>query len=273
MRLPAVLVLLAVGTGCEVVQEIQQPQPVVRPPAGILEGLASRGTRIVDLTHSLNAANPHWPGDGYEPFVYETFATLEENGVLSGRFAMAEHTGTHLDAPNHFTEGQIAVDEIPPTDLIVPAAVIDVTDAVALNADYQLSPEVVLAWERSYGSIEPGTLVFMYTGWDERFTDFERYRNEDEDGRMHFPGFSPAAADLLVSERDVAGLGIDTLSVDYGLSTDFQVHAISHGQGKYHIENAANLGALPDSGAWVIVAPIKIENGTGGPVRLFALVQ
>ncbi len=271
--MPAGLVLLALATGCEVVQEIQQPQPVVRPPAGILEGLATRGTRIVDLTHTLNAASPHWPGEGYEPFAYETFATLEENGVLSGRFSMAEHTGTHLDAPNHFAEGQIAVDEIPPSQLIVPAAVIDVSAAVALNPDYELSAEVVTAWERQYGAIEPGTLVFMYTGWEERFADFERYRNADEEGRMHFPGFSPAAAELLVTGRDVAGLGIDTLSVDYGLSTDFAVHAISHGRGKYHIENAANLAMLPASGAWVIVAPIKIERGTGGPVRLFALVR
>ncbi len=269
-----ILVGLAVFLqGCDVVQEIQQPLPAVRTPAGLLEGLATGRTAIVDLTHALNPDNPYWPGDGYEPFAYETFATLEEDGVLSGRFSMAEHTGTHLDAPNHFAAGQIGLNEIALERLIVPTVVIDVRDAVAADPDYQLTPGDIVAWERVNGTIGPGTLVFLYTGWDERFAEFESYRNEDDEGLMHFPGFAPAAAPLLVTERNVAGLGIDTLSVDYGMSIDFEVHAISHGQGKYHIENAANLGELPPTGAWVIVAPIKIENGTGGPVRLLALVQ
>lgn len=254
------------------VSEIQQPQPAVRPPAGLLEGLETGRTRIVDLTHALNPENPYWPGKGYEPFAYETFATLEEDGVLAGRFSMAEHTGTHLDAPNHFTKGQISVDEIALEHLIVPAAVIDARQAVARDPDYQLSPGEVVQWERANGVIAPNTLVFLYTGWENRFDDFESYRNEDETGLMHFPGFAPATAALLVSERDVSGLGIDTLSVDYGLSIDFEVHAISHGQGKYHIENAGNLGELPPTGAHVIVAPIKIEGGTGGPVRVLALI-
>lgn len=270
---PILIGLAGLLQGCQVVQEIQQPLPSVRTPPGFLEGLATGRTAVVDLTHALNPDNPYWPGEGYAPFAYETFATLEEDGVLSGRFSMAEHTGTHLDAPNHFAAGQIGLDAIPPERLIVPAAVIDVGDAVRANPDYQLTPGDILEWERVNGIIAPGTLVFLYTGWDERFAEFERYRNEDEEGSMHFPGFAPTAASLLVGERNVAGLGIDTLSVDYGLSDDFEAHAISHGQGKYHIENAANLGELPPTGAWVIVAPIKIENGTGGPVRLLALVQ
>jgi kynurenine formamidase len=221
----------------------------------------------------LSPANPYWPGEGYEPFAYEIFAVIEENGVLSGRFSMAEYTGTHLDAPSHFVEGQIPVDQIPLEQLIVPVVVIDVRDEVTENADYQLTPEDIVSWERANGVIRPNAMVFMYTGWEERWTDFERYRNEDEDGLMRFPGYSPTATALLVSERDVAGLVIDTLSVDYGLSIDFEVHAISHGRAKYHVENAANLGDIPVTGAWVIVAPIKIEGGTGGPARIRAVVQ
>jgi kynurenine formamidase len=250
-------------------------QPAGAPaggPRGLLEGIDEGQTHIVDLTHALNSSNPHWPGPGYEPFKYEIFATLEKDNVLSGRFSMAEHTGTHLDAPNHFSAGQIPVDQIPLDQLFAPAVVIDVRGKVSANADYLLAVEDVTAWEQSYGRIPPNAVVFMYTGWDERWTDFERYKNADSAGGLHFPGFSPEAARLLVDERTVAGLGIDTLSVDYGMSKDFAVHHISHDEGKYQLENVANLGSLPPSGALVIVAPIKIENGTGGPARIFALV-
>ena len=255
--------------GCEA----PAPRPAVRPPDGIIEGLADGRTRILDLTHALNAENPYWPGPGYEPFAYEVFATIEEDGVLSGSFSLPEHTGTHLDAPNHFVEGQDPVDRISPTRLIVPAVVIDVREAVTENADYQLTPEDLSAWETTHGRIQPNSLVMLYTGWEARWFDFDLYQNRDEEGQMHFPGFSPAAADILVSDRDAVGLGIDTLSVDYGPSDDFQVHFISHGQGRYHLENLANLGMMPATGSWAVVAPIKIEHGTGGPARVFALVR
>jgi kynurenine formamidase len=260
------LVLLA---GCAATT----PRPPVRTPAGILEGIADGRTEVVDLTHALSSANPHWPGPGYEPFAYEIFATIEDDGVLSGRFTMAEHTGTHIDAPSHFTEGQIPVDGIPLDQLIVQAVVIDARAQVREDPDYLLTPEDVLGWEDINGLIPPNTLVFMYTGWDERWSDFDSYKNADQEGKLHFPGFSPESAELLTGERDVAGLGIDTLSVDYGLSEDFQVHHVSHGRAKYHLENVANLGELPATGTQVIVAPIKIAEGTGGPARIFALVQ
>jgi kynurenine formamidase len=269
-RTRCTLLLLALSlTGCQT----QQPEGVGQIAAGILEGVSDGRTRVIDLTHSLSPANPYWPGPGYEPFAYETFATIESDGVLSGRFAMAEHTGTHLDAPNHFVEGQIPLDQIPPQQLIVPAAVLDVRETVTQDSDYQLTPAEIRAWEAVNGNIPPGAIVFLYTGWDARWDDFDSYRNRDENGRMHFPGFSAASAEFLVVERMVAGLGIDTLSVDYGASENFEVHHISHGNAKYHVENAANLGAIPPLGAWVIVAPIKIEDGTGGPARVFALVR
>jgi kynurenine formamidase len=245
------------------------PQPAA---PGVFEGIASGKTRLIDLGHPLNPQNPHWPGPGYSPFTYEIFATLEKDHVLSGRFTMAEHTGTHLDAPNHFAAGQIPVDKIPLQQLFVPAVVIDVRESVAKNADYQLTPADITTWEQSHGRIPVDSVVMMYTGWDTRWTDFEKYKNADKSGTLHFPGFSPEATKLLVDDRNVAGIGIDTLSVDYGMSKDFAVHHISHGKGKYHLENVANLGSMPPGGAWLIVAPIKIENGTGGPARIFALV-
>ncbi len=242
-------------------------------PAGILEGIAANRTRLIDLGHALDSKNPYWPGAGYGPFKYETFATLEKDGVLSGRFSLAEHTGTHLDAPNHFAAGQISVDQLPLKQLIAPAFVIDVRSKAAENADYVLTLEDINAWEQAHGRVPSSSVVMLYTGWDERWTDFDKYKNAGKDGALHFPGFSAEAATLLVGARGVAGLGIDTLSVDYGMSKDFAVHHISHGKGKYHLENVANLGSMPATGAWVMVAPIKIQNGTGGPARIFALVK
>ena len=241
--------------------------------SGILEGLADGRTQAIDLTHALNESTPYWPGEGYAPFNYEVFQTMETDGALSARFMMAEHTGTHLDAPNHFEEGQASIDQIPLHQLIVPAVVIDVQASVAENPDYLLTINDITNWETVNGTIQKNTFVFMYTGWDMRWTDFDRYKNADENGDLHFPGFSAEAADLLVNGRDVAGLGIDTLSVDYGLSKGFEVHHVSNIRDKYHLENVANLGSLPPTGIHLIVAPIKIENGTGGPTRIYALVE
>ncbi len=106
-----------------------------------------------------------------------------------------------------------------------------------------------------------------------RWDDYDKYKNADAKKVLHFPGFSNDAAKLLAEDRNIAGIGIDTLSVDYGMSTDFMVHHISHGKGKFHLENVANLGSLPPTGAFVVVAPIKVENGTGGPARIFALIK
>jgi kynurenine formamidase len=203
----------------------------------------------------------------------EFFATIEKDHVLSGKMSFDEHTGTHLDAPNHFVAGQVSVDKIPLKQLFGPAVVLDVRQKAASNADYQLSPSDIADFERAHGRIPDHAIVFMYSGWDERWNDYEKYKNADAKKVMHFPGFSGEAVKLLVEERNISGIGIDTLSVDYGMSTDFMVHHIAHGKGKFHLENVANLGSIPAVGAFVIVAPIKVEHGTGGPARIFALVK
>ncbi len=269
MKQVLVLVSLFLIASCRAPQPVEQPKS---EPAGLFEGIATGKTHVVDLSHALNPQNPYWPGPGYAPFKYEIFATLEKDGVLSGRFTMAEHTGTHLDAPNHFVTGQISVDKLPVQQLFVPAVVFDVRKKATENADYLLNPADVTAWEQAHGRIPQNAVVMMYTGWDERWTDFDQYKNADKNGTLHFPGFSPEAVKVLAEERNVAGIGIDTLSVDYGMSKDFAVHHYSHARGKYHLENVANLGSLPPTGVSVIVAPIKIENGTGGPARIFALI-
>lgn len=239
---------------------------------GRLEKILAGQGKIVDLTHRLSSKIPYWPGGQYRPFEFTTIATLERDGVFSGFFAMPEHMGTHVDAPNHFVAGQPSVDALRPDQLICPAVVLDVRDRVRQNPDYQLTVSDIRQWERRHGRIPRRAMVFLYTGWGARWETPTDYVNRDEQGVMHFPGFSPESAEFLVTERDIAGIGIDTLSVDYGPSKDFRVHHITHGAGKYHIENVANLDRLPPRGAIVVVGVLPIEGGSGGPARVLALL-
>ena len=238
-----------------------------------LAEIAAEEVQVVDLGWALNEENPYWPGDGYSPFHFETLATLEEDGVNSGAFSTAEHLGTHLDAPNHFEAGQPSVDQILLADLVAPLVVIDIREACGTNSDYRLSVEDLQEWEREFGRIPPRSVVFALTGWGQYWNEYDRYKNADALGELHFPGFSAEAAGFLVEERTVKGIGIDTLSVDYGLSTDFLVHHILNRARGYQIENAANLERIPARGAWAMIAPIKIENGSGGPARIWGVFQ
>ena len=184
---------------------------------------------------------------------------------------MPEHLGTHLDAPNHFELRQPSVDQIALRDLVAPIVVVDIRQASEEYSDYRLSPKDLEVWEESYGTIPAESVVFALTGWGKYWNDHDRYKNQDPLGKMHFPGFSEEAARFLVEKYKVKGIGIDTLSVDNGLSSDFRVHHVVNGAGAYHIENTASLEKVPPSGAWLLAAPIKIENGSGGAVRVWAV--
>lgn len=188
---------------------------------------------------------------------------------------MSEHGGTHIDAPIHFAEGRLAVDEIPLQKLIAPAVVIDVRPSVADNRDYRLSREDLDKWESRHGPIQAGAVVLMFTGWGKGWPDPSRYLGSatpSDPKTLHFPGFSKEAAEFLVKERRVDGIGIDTPSIDYGPSDDFIVHQIVNGANLYGLENVANLDRLPPKGAILIALPIKIKGGTGGPVRIIAVL-
>ena len=238
-----------------------------------LDQLVSGQLEIVDLGWSLNDKNPYWPAPDYEPFRLKTIATLEKNGVLSKAFFCPEHLGTHLDAPNHFEKNQPAVEQIEPANLFAHGVVIDVAAQSGADADYRLSKADVAAWEKTNGRILDGSVVLLHTGWGRHWDNYPRYKNQDAAGKMHFPGYSAEAAKFLVEERKVKGLGIDTLSIDYGLSKDFVVHHIVNGAGRYGLENLAHLDTLPARGFYLVAAPIKIETGSGGPTRLFAILK
>src|SRR5712664_3316468 len=235
-----------------------------------LEGIPSGKTRVLDLSYAINDKLVPWPGDE-KFFEAKVNATIEKNGYFTRSFWMLEHYGTHLDAPAHFPPGKATVDQIPAKQLMGPAVVLDVRAEGAKDADFQLLRAGVEEWEKRHGRIPEGAIVLLRTGWASRWPDAQRYRNQDTQGKMHFPGFSSGAAKLLI-ERKVSGLGCDTMSIDYGASGDFAVHHLALGAGLYHLENLADLSAMPESGAFLIAAPIKLEGGSGGPVRVFALL-
>jgi len=238
---------------------------------GLLSGIADGKTRVVDLSYAINDKLVPWPGDE-KVFEAEVNATVEKNGYFTRSFWMLEHYGTHLDAPIHFPPGKATVDQIPAKQFFGPAVVLDVRAEAAKNADYQLPAARVEEWEKKHGRIAEGSIVLLRTGWASRWPDAQKYRNQDASGTMHFPGFSAEAAKLLIS-RKVSGIGCDTISADYGASQDFAVHHLVLGAGLYQLENLADLSDVPEAGAFLVVAPIKLEGGSGGAVRVFALIQ
>jgi kynurenine formamidase len=231
-----------------------------------------RTAQILDLSHPLDAATPYWPGEGYFGFTVKGLATLEKDKVFSQSYATPEHLGTHVDAPNHFWKSGIAVDRIPPKDLIGPAVVFDLTFKASRSPDVLLGLAEVHDWERSHGVIPEGAIAILRSGWWKRAGDAAAYRNADAAGTMRFPSFSLDAVQYLVGARRVAAIGVDTLSVDPGSSRDFPVHVYLGQNNRYALENLTNLDRLPARGALVIVAPVKIAGGSGGQARVFAVV-
>jgi kynurenine formamidase len=216
---------------------------------------------VIDLTHALSPQGPNYEVTEKPAFQARTVASIEKDGYFAREISLPEHFGTHLDAPAHFVAGLWTVDQIPVERLLEPLVVVDARVKVRSNPDYQISVEDIAQWEKAHGQIPIGAVVIAYTGWDSRWNSSKDYRNADGNGVMHFPGYSVDAAKFLVDGRNIVGLGIDTLSIDYGPSKDFPVHHYTLGHSLYHLENVANLDHVPTSGAFVVVAPIKLEGG------------
>jgi kynurenine formamidase len=232
---------------------------------------------IVDLSHGFGPATLYWP-TSTSKFVLHP----EASGPTAGGYFYAanslstpEHGGTHLDAPRHFSEKGRSTEQIPLEQLVAPAVVIDVTREASADRDYRLTRDAVLAFEKAHGTIARGTAVLLRTGWSRHWPQRKAYLGDDTPGdasRLSFPSFGVDAARLLVEDRGAAALGIDTASIDYGRSTDFQVHRIAAARNVPGFENLTNLDRLPARGATVIALPMKIEGGSGGPLRAIALV-
>ena len=235
------------------------------------------GSQLVDLTWSWDEHTLYWPTSPSAFELKQLAYGPTPGGWFYSSFAICtpEHGGTHLDAPIHFAEGKTTVDRIPLERLIAPAVVIDVADRTANNADYRLTADDVRAWETRNGTIAAGTIVLLRTGWGSRWPDRKSYFGDDTPGatdNLHFPSYGEDAARLLVEQRHVAAIGVDTASIDYGQSRDFIVHRVANGADVPGIENIAHLETLPARGAWLMALPMKIAGGSGGPVRIVAVV-
>jgi kynurenine formamidase len=232
---------------------------------------------IVDLTHPYNEKTVYWPTEK-ATFKLEPRAFGKTPGgyfYAAFAFCMPEHGGTHLDAPLHFGEGRDSTDRVPLRRLMGAAVVIDVTARTERDRDYRVAREDVEQFEKMHGRIAPGTIVVTRTGWSRHWPDRKAYLGDDTPGdasKLHFPGYGESAARLLVEDREVAMLGIDTASMDYGPSTDFVVHRIAAARNVPGLENLTGLERLPPRGATIIALPMKIEGGSGGPVRVVALL-
>ena len=231
----------------------------------------------VDLTYPFDSTTIYWPTA--KPFRLEVVSAQRTPAgyyYAANNFAAAEHGGTHLDAPVHFAEGKHSTDQIPVSQLVGPACVIDVSRQAEASRDYRIAPVDLEAWERDHGPIPVGAIVLFRTGWGNRWPDRARYLGTTKTGaqavpELHFPGIHPDAARWLVQRR-VHAVGIDTPSIDYGQSTTFDTHQTLFAADIPAFENVAHLSAVPATGAFVVALPMKIRGGSGGPLRIVAVL-
>lgn len=231
--------------------------------------LAAGHSKVEDMTYAYDEQFPTYFG---EPGIkYDQKFKFDEHGFNLFELSVNEHTGTHMDAPLHFSADGQSVDEIPVENLVVPLCVIDIRETVARDDDAQVTPGDIKAWISKNGPIPEKACVAMLSGWGKHMGT-EKFRNPDADGKMHFPGFHVEAAQMLLEETTASGIAVDTLSLDHGMSGDFATHYAWLPQNRWGIENLANLENVPDKGATLVVGAPSHKRGTGGPARIFALV-
>ena len=249
-----------------------------------LTGMAQRRTitnprgEIIDLTHPFDAKTVYWPTAGSFQLEKDFAGDTEQGYYYSAyRYSAAEHGGTHIDAPVHFARGRNSVDEIPLRQLVGTGVLIDVTRQASRDEDYQLTTTDLRNWERQNGRIPSGAILLLRTGFGKHYPDRKKYLGTEERGaaavaKLHFPGLHPDAARWLVANRQIKAVGLDTPSIDHGQSKLFESHRILFDKNIPAFENVANLDKLPVKGFSVIALPMKIKGGSGGPLRIIAIV-
>ena len=231
-----------------------------------------------DLTHDFSTNTLYWPTA--RPFTLEVeFHSHTDKGYFyaANRYSASEHGGTHIDAPIHFAEGRKTLDQLAIDQLTGAAIVVDVSAKAQKNADYQISVEDLKAWEAKQGHIPRNAIVLFHTGYARHWPDAKKYLGTDERGadavaKLHFPGLHPDAARWLTTQRTIKAVGLDTASIDYGQSTLFESHRILFEKNTPAFENVAAIDKLPATGAYVVALPMKIKDGSGGPLRIVAWV-
>jgi len=251
--------------------------------AELIRELQSGRLRVVDLTAPLSPQAPLLPlppqWNNTPPFRIWELSHYDERGPAWywNAFETGEHTGTHFDAPVHWVSGKDlpdnTVDRIPTRKFVGPACVIDVTREVEQNSDHLLTVGGVQDWEKKHGQIPAGAWVLLRTGWSKR-TDPKQFINLKEDG-PHTPGWEKGCSEFLAKQRDILGVGVETVGTDAGQAAKFEPpfsnHYFMHGSGKFGLAGLCNLDQLPPTGAIVIAAPLKIVRGSGSPVRAIAI--
>jgi kynurenine formamidase len=230
---------------------------------------ALRGGRLTDLTHPFTTSFPAFVPE--EAPTRRTYVTIEDDGYYMQEWRIIEHTGTHVDAPGHFTPGGRLSTDLRLSELITPAVVVDIKARAARDPDTTVTVDDIRGYERRHGRIPAGAAVLMNSGWAAKAGDPAAYRGADADGVLHFPGFHPETTEWLLRRRKIRSLGVDTLSIDPGVSETFETHLILTGADRYGLENLAHLDRLPPRGATVVVGLIPYEQGSGGQARIFAV--
>jgi kynurenine formamidase len=228
---------------------------------------------FVDLTHAFSSAIPRWPGFPAEE--RKTIYTYEKDGFFAELFTHVGQYGTHCDPPGHFHKGLRMIDEIPVKEMVLPLVVIDCSQKVAANPDYQLILGDVLAWEEKHGRIPAGSFVAMRSDWYKRFSDFNAFYNKDENGQSHYPGWTIDALKFLFDERGVTAIGHEPIDADAAVAQKegfFSCESYVLKTDRFQVELIANLDKVPEAGALVVCSWPKPKAGSGFPARIFAIV-
>ncbi len=231
--------------------------------------MAEGHSAVQDMSYELSGDFPTYFGT--PGMSSESMFNFAEHGFNVSRITLNEHTGTHIDAPLHFSADGAAVNEIPVSQLIAPLCVIDIAARAAQNADATLTPDDIRAWIAAHGPIPDGACVAMHSGWGAHVLT-DRYRGADDDGVQHYPGFHVEASQLLLEETNAASIASDTLSLDIGASATFDTHYSWLPAGRFGIENIANLDHVPPAGATLVIGAPNHRGGSGGPARIFAMM-
>ena len=226
-------------------------------------------SNVISLSHQICPGMPKWPND--PDVIEEIFSDIDSDGYYLKTWTLGEHAATHMNAPRAFYDGGLTIGDYSATSLVNNAVVIDVRTRVEIDADYLLSVEDLETWEETFGTIPEKSIVLLHTGWSKRWEKPLQYNNMQDDGSMHFPGFSESVARFMLEERKISGVGIDTHGVDGGSNVAYPVNKLILQQPNIVLENLTNLDLLPPAGITLFVGPIKLCEGSGSPVEAIAL--
>jgi len=227
-------------------------------------------SKVIDLSHTVDENIPLWPGD--PPMKFTTVANFKDDGYYLRKFSIGEHSATHMNAPNSFHADGVGIDHYKPQDLIRDAVTIDVKDQAAADPDYAFSLDDLNEWEQKHGEVPADSVVLLNTGWSRYWRDPKKFFGLDGKGGLHFPGFAGETTKFLLDQRHIAGVGIDTHGVDPGQDETYATNTQVLSQPRIVLENLTDLDQMPATGATIVIAPLKLKDGSGSPATVTGLL-